>query len=426
MKVLGLVVEYNPFHNGHLYHIQEAKRLSGADHVVCVMSGNFIQRGEPAIINKWARTKMALYCGIDLVIELPISHAMSSAESFSYGSVKILNDLGIIDYICFGSENGSIEDLDILSSVLTMEPLLYKALLKEELDRGLSFPASRENALLRYFSSDEYRLSKENTSLQWEHRLSSDDVGEILGCSNNILGIEYLKALKKLNSRIKPLTIKRISNSYNDENITGNISSATSIRKLLSEDSLHKALSCVLPETSYNIIKEEFEDGRGPVFLNNFSDIIISNIRKMHCDELLNYPYVSEGLHNRIKKAAQSCVQIDDLIDNICTKRYTRTRIQRILSSILTGITNDAEVYKKDPPYARILGFNTNGRMLLSKIKKVSVIPTINKISDFIHLPNYGDFLKKEVLSTDIYVLGYRNSSFKKGGQEYKENIVKV
>ena len=181
MKVLGLIVEYNPFHNGHLYHLEESKRLTDADYTVCVMSGNFIQRGEPAIVNKWARTKMALMSGVDLVIELPVVYSMSSAEYFGYGAVKLLDSLGCIDYICFGSESGNIGDLEIIADVLIKEPEEFKGYLKESLNRGYSYPLSRQNALEKYFRT---------------HLNKSDIIQSTLASSNKMDAPRSLSALK--------------------------------------------------------------------------------------------------------------------------------------------------------------------------------------------------------------------------------------
>ena len=195
MKVLGLVTEYNPFHNGHLYHVEESKKVTGCDTVVCIMSGNFIQRGQPAIVNKWARTEMALRNQIDLVIELPVYYSVSSAEFFAYGAIKLLDSLGIIDSVCFGSEYNDIEILSTVARTLIHEPLIYKDKLSYYLGQGLSFPKARALALDHYFSQS----GEEDSKL----------IGTIMNQPNNILGIEYIKALYKLKSRIKPTTIKR-------------------------------------------------------------------------------------------------------------------------------------------------------------------------------------------------------------------------
>lgn len=412
MRVLGLIVEYNPFHNGHLYHLEQAKSLCNADFVVCVMSGNFIQRGEPAIVNKWARTKMALGCGIDLVIELPLPYAMSSAEFFAYGAVKILNDLGVVDCLCFGSENADLDKFNTIADILINEPEGYKQVLKQELSKGISFPSSRERALRSYLKE----MGCEILELE-----------DIMGSSNNILGIEYIKALKRLNSRIKPFTIKRTGNSYNSSEITGNISSATSIRKLIQSD--RKQLDMVLPPNCVAILEEEFSAGRGPIYPYLYEQLIISSIRRMTREQLKLLPYVSEGMENRIKEAAGTCGTLNELMEKVSTKRFTRTRVQRIITSLLTGLTSDEfHTFNRfgGPQYARVLGLNNKGRQLLSEINKKTCLPIITKTANFSKScnPLLQRMLQIEAFATDMYVLGYNNPVYRKAGQEFTQNVV--
>ncbi|MDP4181768.1 MAG: nucleotidyltransferase [Bacillota bacterium] len=416
MKVLGLIVEYNPFHNGHLYHIEAAKKLTGADITVCIMSGNFIQRGEPAIINKWARTKMALISGIDLVIELPVVYSMASAEYFSFGAVKILESLGAVDYICFGSESGNVEDLETIAEVLLKEPETYGVYLQEALKKGLSYPLSREMALIKYFSA----------------KFSNPEfIKNTLSSSNNILGIEYIKALKKLGSNIRPLTIKRANNSYNSQEITGCISSATAVRKQIytSCDYDIESLCKSMPSGCVSILQEEFSKGRGPVFAKSYENTILGLLRKMRLEDIRDLPYVSEGLENRIKRAADKAGSWETLLDEIATKRFTRTRIQRIIFSIMTGLTKDTfETFNTfgGPQYARILGFNSKGRAFLKNIKSNCSIPLITKTSHYKAScnPLLKKMLQLEAEATDLYVLGYSNPEFKKSGQDFTSNLV--
>ncbi len=413
MKVLGIVAEYNPFHNGHMYHIEESKKLTGCDAVVCVMSGNFIQRGEPAIINKFARTEIALGNGVDLIIELPVPFAVSSAEFFAYGAVSILHSIGIVDCISFGSESGDIHSLKKLAEILVSEPESYKDELKKQLSTGLSFPVCRQIALEKY--------------LKTQHD-SNEDLSHLLETSNNILALEYLKALIRLNSPIQPLTVKRISNGYNTPELTGCISSATAIRNSIRGSEI-AATSQAIPILAQQILDREFSFGRGPNSLYSFEDIILAFLRHATQQELENIQDVSEGLEYRIKNAADNSGCFDDLLTNICTKRYPKTRIQRILISLLAGMTRfDMEQFMTcgGPQYARILGFNETGREILSSMKKKSTIPVVTKASDYKSSSDslISRMLEIEAQATDTYVLAYKNPAFRKAGQEFTQNII--
>lgn len=420
MKVLGIITEYNPFHNGHLYHLNESKKITNATHTVCIMSGNFIQRGEPAIINKWARTKSALLNGVDLVIELPTAYAVSSAENFAFGSIKILDSLKFIDCISFGSESGNIENLKLISKILNEEPKEFKMILKKNLNKGLSFPKSREIAIIRYLNSLNIVTSK---------------ISNILNSSNNILGIEYLKALLKLDSNITPYTIPRINNKYNDISLSGTISSATAIRTHLKSNSLldencFNLLKDSLPSKSLDILIEEINNGRGPIFLDTFNDIIIARLREMSSSQILDLPYINEGLNNSIKECSRKYSNIYNIIKDLSSKRYSTTRIQRILLHTLTGL-RDYHLHEFNsfggPSYARILGFNSKGVELLNRIKKNTNFSLISKASK---IYKTSDILSKNIFaidnnSTDIYVLGYTNDTFKCAGQEFTQKIIK-
>ncbi len=416
MKVLGIVAEYNPFHNGHLYHLETSRALTGADCVVAVMSGNFTQRGEPAVVDKWARAEMALHYGVDLVIELPVLYAMSSAEYFAYGAIKLLDSLGVVDTMCFGSESGLINKLERIAAILFDEPDEYKTLLKACLSSGKSFPAARQRALSEYLKAKYHK----------------DDLSELLKNSNNILGIEYLKALKRLNSRIVPLTVGRVGNSYNAVELTGSLSSATSIRKVLSANpwfGARELLESCMPNTSLAIMERETEAGRGPLFPQDYAQLLLSTLRKMTNDEIRNLPYMESGLENRIKLAADNSAAWQELVDNICTRRYTITRVQRILFSALASLDNDSLEYFTrlgGPAYIRILGFNETGRKLLSKIRGKSTLPVITKTAGHKNSPVDGvaRMLKLEAAATDQYVIACQNPHMRKSGTEFTRNVV--
>lgn len=397
MKVTGIIVEYNPLHNGHIYHLEQTKKITNCDYIVAVMSGNFVQRGEPAIINKWARAEAALKAGIDLVIELPVIYSISSAENFAYGAMSILNKLKFVDSICFGSESGNIEPLFKIAQILADEPKEYKNLLRNYLKQGLQYPKAREIALNTYFK----------------------DTNNLLQTSNNILGIEYLKALIKLNSNIKPYTIKRIKNNYNDINITSNIASATSIRHNLDN---YELIKNTMPNFSFEIIQREKQLGRGPINIENLVDLILYKIRSLTTSELSKIHDISEGLENKIKYAAEESSTIEDLLNLVQSKRYTRTRLQRILLYILFDITKEVYLQNtKEINYIRILAANSNGRKLLKYIKDNELVD----IPIIINPSRYDkDLLSLDIKATDIYVLGYHNTEYKEAKQDLKNKPV--
>lgn len=393
-RVLGIVAEYNPFHNGHLNHLELSKKLTGSKYTIAVINGHFTQRGETSIVNKWEKTKMALKNGIDLVIELPLIYSISSAENFAYGSIKILDSLNIVDTLSFGAEYPDIKTFHEISDLLVKEPAEYKEELKNNLSNGLSYAKSRENAIIKFVGKNQ-------------------DYIDILSSPNNILAIEYLKTLKKLDSKIIPYLIKR-TNNYNSQNIQKNITSGTSIRNALKENKI-EILQKVMPFNSYKILKENFKNNQ-LVYISNFEKMILYKLRKLKINEIANLPDVNEGLEYLIKKAANSSSSLDELIEKIKSKRYTRTRIQRILLYALLGITKkDMEISKQISPYIRVLGFNENGKKLLSKITKenpnLEIITSVKKFEDKCKSKDLQNMLKKDILASNIYTLGYEKIS---------------
>ena len=310
-NVLGIIAEYNPFHNGHLYHLQQSKKLTNSDYTICIMSGNFVQRGDTSLLDKWTKTQMALENGIDLVIELPTLYATSSSENFALGAIKILNELKIVDFISFGSENCEIEVLNNIANVLYEEPKQFTSILSHELSKGISFPKARENALLMYLNN----IQK---------------YSNVINQPNNILGIEYLKSLKKTKSTIIPMAIKREKVYYNSHNVVDEYASSTAIRQLLKHDA-YDEIRCVMPDNSYLLMRNEIDRGNYITTLQTFEKEIFYKLRTMKTSEIANLPDVSEGLEFAIKNASNNCNNLYDLISSIKSKRYTQTRIQRIL-----------------------------------------------------------------------------------------------
>ena len=396
-RVLGIIAEYNPFHNGHLYHIAKSKQETEAKYVIGVISGNFVQRGNTSIVNKWVKAKMALLNGVDLVIDIPTVYSISSAENFAEGAIKILNSLGIVDTLSFGMETNDISTLNNIANVLYNEPKEYTTILSHELSKGNSFPKSRENALMMYLN-DIKRYAN------------------VLTGSNNILGIEYLKALKKTKSRMIPIGIKREKVLYNDKYIVDEFASATAIRRMLMTKEVG-GINKVMPRSSYLLFGEEVNKGHYVVDISRFEKEILYTLRKMTKEEIAKMPDVSEGLETSIKNAADSCNNLKELINIVKTKRFTQTRIQRILLYCLLGITEkQMETSRKITPYARVLGFNNRGKELISEMMrlnpKLNIVTSVKKYIDTVANKNLKEMLETDILATNIYTLGYYADSY--------------
>lgn len=408
-RVIGVVAEYNPFHNGHYYHLQATKEITGAEYCVAVISGNFTQRGDTSIVNKWAKAYMAICGGADLVIELPTVYSISSAENFASGAVKILDNLKVVDAISFGAEANDLATLNNIANVLYEEPKAYTNILSHELKKGISYPAARENALMMYL----------NDIKRYANTLSSP---------NNILAIEYLKALKIQKSKLEPIMIRRKKVYYNDNKIVDDFASATAIRKLL-QGGEYANLRKVIPRSSYTIIGQESRKGGMVLNLSKYEKEIIYTLRKMTVEEIADLADVSEGLQFAIKNAANEANNLKDLISNIKSKRYTQTRIQRILLYALLGIDKKLmENSRKVVPYVRVLGFTQKGKSLLSEISrrnpKLNIITSLKKYMNQNQNKNkvLAEMLEKDIFATDVYTLGYIGDS--KANLDFTNNMI--
>lgn len=406
-NVVAIIGEYNPFHNGHAYHIQKTKQLTNADYVIAIISGNFVQRGNVSLIDKWSKADMALLNGVDLVIELPTIYSISSAENFANGAIKILNSLKIVDTLSFGSEFCDLDVLEEIAEVLINEPSEFKTLLEHELSKGLSFPKARENALLMYLND----IRK---------------YANILSSPNNILAIEYLKALKKTKSSIKPLAIKRINVGYNELETKNNFASATAIRQKII-DNTPAGISKLMPASSYKVLYNSIKKGHYVKDISAYEKEILYSLRRMYSDEIADLPDVTEGLENSIQDAADSCNTLNEFMNIVKSKRYTSTRIQRILLYALLGITKeDMKTSNKITPYVRILGMNNKGKELLSLISrsnpKLNIITSVKKFVDSNTNKNLQDMLNIDINATNIYTLGYEKDSW--ANLDYTHNMI--
>lgn len=394
MIVNGIVAEYNPFHKGHLYQMEDAKKATGADYTVVVMSGNFVQRGAPAIIDKYTRAKMALACGADLVIELPVYYACASAEYFAEGAVSLLDQLGTVDYLCFGSEEGNTDVMESVAKILAQEPEEYSAALRENLRKGLSFPTARMRALM---SCDEKLQEKE----------------ALLASPNNILGVEYLKTLYKRNSSIKTYTTKRMGAGYHDIDPNSQLSSATAIRRLLTEKNVqeeptakdsqgqencskmwHLMLADHIPIEALNVLDTSLtarsannECAYRNLFLteNAFSPQLHYRLLSEASRGFTQYLDVSEEISDRICNHLYDFKSFGQFTDLLKTRDITYTRLSRSLLHILLRITNENMTQYRSlgmVPYARVLGFRKDAAPLLNAIKKNSRIPLVTKLAD--------------------------------------------
>jgi len=429
LKVIGIIAEYNPFHNGHQYQIEQAKKLTGADAAVIVMSGNFVQRGAPAIVDKYTRTRMALSCGADLVIELPLYYACSSAEYFAKGAVSILDKLGVVDTLAFGSECGDVELLTEIAKVLAYPLDSFQASIKEYVKKGNSFPKARVLALMNHFRTDCAHEYTEDTIAHIE---------EVLSSPNNILGIEYIKALITSESTITPMTIQRIGAGYHDENLTASLSSATAIRAAFHHHPLsnppiddagnmpfhdisaHSAQSTPsldavrtqVPEIVLTLLTQSVEKSF-PVFSDDLSSSMHYKLLSDSIKGYDSYVDISSDLSDRIKNKLPAYENFEQFCNLLKSKDLTYTRISRCMLHILLNITKEhlGKYLDNDiTPYARMLGFRRSASELLSSIKKNSTIPLLSKLADaetvLAELENnlYAiEMLREEINASHIY-----------------------
>lgn len=392
MNVVGMVVEYNPLHNGHRYHFEQAMAASQADASVIVMSGNFLQRGEPAIVDKWARTRMALAMGVDLVFELPYVYATQHAHWFAFGAISLLNQLPFVTHLCFGSESGDISALLDIAQLIVTEPEPFKRALRDKMKAGWSYPQAYSYALQAMTDKRE-------------------DLAEIINKPNNILGLYYLSALIRLKSKIIPLTIKRHKAEYHQKEFNdARIASATSIRHALFRHAVPdwEEIRPYVPPYTLSILKEEYERGRGLINWETYYPYLAHLFLAQSADQLREIYEMNEGIEHRIKKHVSSAASAEQLIKAVKTKRYTQNRIQRIFVHTLTQCrkTSIAQLnLAEGPTYLRLLGFSKKGKELLNQYKKSLNIPLIAAIKK-----EHPPMLDWDLKAAKIYALGFRSA----------------
>ncbi|MEV5024831.1 nucleotidyltransferase [Paenibacillus sp. LPE1-1-1.1] len=393
MRTVGLIVEYNPFHNGHLYHLQQSRKITQADAVIAVMSGNFLQRGEPALLDKWSRTRMALEGGCDLVIELPVAYATQAAEWFAYGAVSLLEATGVVDSFCFGTENGELEPLLLAADIVAHEPPAFKVLLKQLLQTGISYPSAYSSAITAYLA-DLGHASAANFPFS---------------LPNHTLGLHYLLALKRLHGKMEPYTITREKAQYNQETPTDSqIASATAIRKLLLEHRSLEDARAYVPETTLRILQEAWTSGRCPISWEPFTHALLHAIVTRSPNELSELHEINEGLEHRIRNALPGLFSgsFDELLEALKTKRYTRTKLQRSLLAILLGHRKEeftADKLASGVEYIRVLGFTEKGKLLLRRMRDSATLPVLHSAA---RPPKPFRFLELDTQASSVYMLG--------------------
>ncbi len=395
-KISSVICEYNPFHNGHEYMLKKM-RENGADYIVACMSGNFTQRGIPSIYDKYTRTRAALCGGVDLVVELPVTFSCAGAERFAYGGISVLNALGCIDEVVFGSECGNTDD--IKRAAYAVEDKRVSAIIQRRLETGVTFAAARQSAVEEVYGKE---------------------ISDILSGSNNILAVEYIKALNRTDSEITPLTLKRIGTEHDSDNTYKNYASAKYIRGVIEEGG---NTDLYIPEYASEIFSSAKNKPPLGGRMSRLEGAILYSLRMADKKMLSELPEVGEGLENRIYSAVRNGKSLEEIIGGIKSKRYTRSRICRIIMYAFLGIT------KADmpdvPQYIKILGFNRRGREILKIMKKTALLPVVMRYSDICGLgSDKQDIFRLESRCDDVFSLSGQNTDV--CGRNYTEKIVMV
>lgn len=395
----GVIVEYNPFHNGHLYHIKQSRELTDADIIIAVMSGHFLQRGEPAFVDKWTRTRMAIANGADLVIELPYAFATAQASDFAKGGVLLLDALQC-DYLCFGSEQGSIDPFLNTYTLLEEQNASFQQFIQEFVKSGLSYPSALNKA---------YQTLIPDSNAQFVD----------LSQPNNILGYHYIEAARKFQTALKPTTILRKQAGYHDPVQEGTtIASATGIRQAIHEQQAIEHVSGFLPSASFDLLSEWSQGNQPFASWTYFWPYLRFTLLRLTPGELKEYAEVTEGIEFLLLEAAKECTDFTSFMKKVKSKRYTWTRIQRMLTHIFTNFTWSQLKSMDTPRYIRILGMNQNGQKYLSERKKSMSLPLISRAAS-----SKEPMLLQDIKATDLYMLGLGKN---KMGLDYRIPPIRI
>lgn len=389
----GVIVEYNPFHNGHLYHIKQSRKHTDADVIIAVMSGHFLQRGEPAFVDKWTRTKMALANGADLVIELPYIYSTAQASDFAKGGVLLLESLQC-DFLSFGSEQGDITPFLDTYKLLEGHNSELQENIKQLVKTGLSYPRALNTAYQQLIPN---------------HTRSYADLTK----PNNILGYHYVENIQKYHTNIKPITIQRIQAGYHDAIEKGQtIASATGIRQAIQGQHSIKSVRAFLPQASFNAITDWHDEFHHFASWELFWPYLQFSILRMSPEEIALCAEVTEGIEFSIIKAAKECSDFNSFMEKVKSKRYTWTRIQRMLTHIFTNFTWQQLKSSNLPSYIRLLGMSKNGQHYLSERKKLFTLPIISRVAS-----SKDSMLLQDIHATDLYMLALGKNKI---GMDYK------
>ena len=414
-RVCGIIAEYNPLHNGHAEHIRLAKEKTNSDYVVAVMSGDFTQRGEPAIADPWSRARMALAAGVDIVFELPECYAVQPAEWFAFGGVLLLHSLGVVSHIAFGAENPDVDMLSRIDDAICPEPAALSQAIRDDLSKGHAHPRAREHSVI---------------ALRNELKLpySDEDIHAVLSSSNNILAMHYLRAIKTLQSSLCPVAIQRLGGRYLAENLEeSRFNSATAIRKEMIENGRIPIES--LPSSTFSILQSLQANGQRFIGLDNLSDLVLYRLRIASADQLAQLPDMREGLEALLWKKAQYTSTLSELVDATLSKRYTRARLQRFLIHALLGITqqNIDMLRETRPMAARVFGMRQRAFPLMRQIHEKASLPVVTRPGRFHPADAPTHFLwQTNLLASDIIALTSDKNELRKGRRCLTEPMVVV